>query len=249
MPRYCANITLLFNEYSLLDRVDAAHEAGFAAVEVLFPYDCAASDLLERLVRNRMSLVLINCPPPNYTGGPSGFAAIPGGEARFRHDFRRSARYATALGAHHLHVMAGVAEGAAARDTFVENLRWAAAEVPGQSLTIEPINPFDMPGYFLDAYDLAVEVLAEVDAPNLSLQFDAYHAHRLTGDVMAAWEAVRHLVRHVQVAGHPGRHEPQGGEIDYHAFLTRLDSEGYSGWVSGEYYPAGNTVAGLGWRI
>ena len=143
--------------------------------------------------------------------------------------------------------MAGAADGPDAETVFIDNLRWAAARAPDQSLTIEPINRIDMPGYFLADYDTAERVLAAVGAPNLSLQFDAYHAHRITGDVMAAWSAHGHRARHVQVAGYPGRHEPEGGEIDYPSFFARLDAEGYDGWVSGEYAPATTTDAGLGW--
>jgi len=247
MPRFAANLTRLFTELPLLERFGAARAAGFAGVEVLFPYDLAARDMLDRLAINDLSLVLINCPPPNYTDGPRGFAAVPEGEARFRHDFKRAQRYARALGAQHLHLMAGVAEGEAARATYIDNLRWAAAEAPGQSLTIEPINRGDMPGYFLADYDLALEVLDAVAAPNLRLQFDAYHAQRITGDVPGTWARVASRVAHVQVGGYPGRHEPAGGEIDYPAFFAALDAEGYSGWVSGEYTPAGLTEDGLGW--
>lgn len=247
MPRFAANLTLLWTELPLLERFAAARAAGFAGVEVLFPYDNAVMDLSDRIVANDLELVLINAPPPNYTEGPRGFAAVPGGEARFRHDFKRSLRYARALGARHLHLMAGVAVGAEAEATFVENLRWAAAEAPGQSLTIEPINPVDMPGYFLSDFDLALQVLDQVAAPNLHLQFDAYHAHRITGDVAGTFARVAPRVAHVQVAGYPGRHEPRGGEIDYLGFFARLDATGYAGWVSGEYTPRGRTEDGLGW--
>lgn len=247
MPRFAANLTLLWTELPLLDRFAAARAAGFAGVEVLFPYDNAVMDLSDRIVANDLELVLINAPPPNYTEGPRGFAAVPGGQARFRHDFKRSLRYARALGARHLHLMAGVAAGAEAEATFVENLRWAAAEAPGQSLTIEPINPVDMPGYFLSDFDLALKVLDQVAAPNLHLQFDAYHAHRITGDVAGTFARVAPRVAHVQVAGYPGRHEPRGGEIDYLGFFARLDATGYAGWVSGEYTPRGRTEDGLGW--
>lgn len=247
MPRFAANLTWLFTELPFLDRFAAARNAGFTGVEVLFPYDNPAPGILERLAVNDLSLVLINCPPPNYTDGPRGFAAVPGGEERFRHDFKRSLRYARALGATHLHVMAGVAEGDAARAVFVDNLRWAAALALGQSLTIEPINQVDMPGYFLADFDTALAVIAAVGAPNLKLQFDAYHAQRITGDVMGTWDRVRTSVAHVQVAGYPGRREPMGGMIDYPAFFARLDAEGYAGWVSGEYKPADRTEDGLGW--
>ncbi|WP_210528930.1 hydroxypyruvate isomerase family protein [Rubellimicrobium arenae] len=247
MPRFCANLTMLFPELPFLERFGAAKAAGFEGVEVLFPYDCPAPQILERLDRTGLRLVLINCPPPNYADGPRGFAAVPALEDRFRSDFRRAARYAATLGAQHLHVMAGVAEGSEARACFVRNLTWAATAAPSLSLTIEPINGHDMPGYFLRDFGLAADLLEEVGAPNLRLQFDAYHAHRITGDVMGTWDRVRHLVAHVQVAGVPGRHEPSKGEIDYPAFFARLDAEGYGGWVSGEYNPKGLTREGLAW--
>jgi len=238
---------MLFTEYPLLERFGAARAAGFDTVEILFPYDDAANEILDRLQHNQLTLALINCPPPNYADGPRGFAAIPGGEDRFRKDFKRALRYAQVLGARHLHIMSGVAEGDAALATFIDNLRWAAANAPNQSLTIEPINPVDMPGYFLNDFDLCAEVLDAVAAPNLHMQFDAYHAQRITGDVAATWARHGHRVAHVQVGGFPGRHEPIGGEIDYPAFFDALDAQGYSGWVSGEYNPEGRTEEGLSW--
>jgi len=247
MPRFCANLSWLFTEIPLLERFSAARAAGFEAVEVLFPYDDPAPRLLDALDRAGLPLALINGPPPNYAGGPRGFAAVPDGEERFRTDFRRAARMAATLGARHLHLMAGVAEGEDARATYLRNLAWAAEAAPALSLTIEPINPHDMPGYFLGDFDLAAEVIRHVGAPNLRLQFDAYHAHRITGDVLGTWDRVRDLVVHVQVAGHPGRHEPDGGEIDYPAVFARLDHDGYRGWVSAEYQPRGVTGDGLGW--
>ena len=247
MPRFAANLSMLFRELPLLERPAAARDAGFAGVEILFPYDEPGHLIRQALDRAGLPLILINTPPPNWTGGDRGFAAIPGGEERFRHDFRRALRYAQVLGARHIHVMAGVAEGPEARDTFIRNLAWAAATAPEQPLTIEPINTHDMPGYFLDDFDLAAEVLDTVGAPNLALQFDAYHAHRITGDVMGTWAAHGHRAAHVQVAGYPGRHEPAGGEIGYPAFFARLDSDGYAGFVSGEYTPEGRTGDGVGW--
>ncbi|WP_377511465.1 hydroxypyruvate isomerase family protein [Octadecabacter sp. R77987] len=249
MPKTCANLTWLFADLPMLERPRAAAQAGFGAVEVLFPYDENAADLGNAIAQAGVELALINCPPPNYADpdGPRGFAAVPAEHARFQQAFRRALRYAGALGAQHVHIMAGVAEGAAARQVFVENLRWAAAVAPKQSLTIEPINPVDMPGYYLNDFDQAAGILAEVAAPNLHLQFDAYHAHRITGDVMGCWEKFGHLARHVQVAGFPGRHEPTGGDIDYKAFFARLRADGYDGWISGEYTPAGETLDGLDW--
>ena len=242
MPRFCANLTLLFTELPFLDRFAAASAAGFAGVEVLFPYDDPVSEILDRLDRTGLPLVLMNCPPPNYTGGPRGFAAVPGLEDRFRTDFRRAARYAATLGAKHLHVMAGATDAPEARATFVANLAWAAAAAPKLSLTIEPINRHDMPSYYLADYGLALDILAEVGAPNLRLQFDSYHAQRITGDVLGTWDLVRPHVAHVQVGGYGSRHEP-----DDPGFLARLDADGYAGWVSGEYNPRERTEDGLGW--
>jgi 2-dehydrotetronate isomerase len=247
MPRFAANLTTLFTELPLTERFAAAARSGFKGVEILFPYDDPAPVLQDLIAQNGLSLVLINAPPPNYTDRPRGFAAIPGGEAGFRQDFTRALRVARALGAQHLHLMAGVASGPPARATMVTNLRWAAAQAPGQSLTIEPINPVDMPGYFLNDYDLALGILQDVAAPNLHLQFDAYHAHRVTGDVLGTWARCRAQVAHVQIAGYPGRHEPMGGQIDWPAFFARLDRDGYEGWVSAEYFPVNTTEEGLGW--
>lgn len=247
MPRFCANLTWLFTELPFLDRIGAAKEAGFDAVEVLFPYDVNAQDVVNQLVRHDLKMALINCPPPNYTGGPQGFAAIPGLEDRFRRDFTRALRYAKTLGAQHLHIMAGEAEGTAAKDTFIANLRWAATEAPGQSLTIEPINRDSMPGYFLSDFTLAREVIETVNAPNLWLQFDAFHAAKITGDVMGTWAAMRDITAHVQVAQTPDRTEPDAGQIDFPAFFAALDADGYDGWVSAEYGPRTTTEAGLGW--
>ncbi len=247
MPKFAANLTFLFKELPFLDRFQAAAEAGFSAVEVLFPYDDATSQITRRMTAYGLNMVLINTPPPNWAGGDRGFAAIPGGQARFRHDFGRAIRFAQALGARHLHVMAGMTKGLVARATFVENLKWAAAQAPRQSLTIEPINPVAMPGYFLNDFDMAAGIIAEVDAPNLGLQFDAFHAQQITGDMRAAWQKHSALVRHVQVAGFPDRNEPLLGDIDYPDFFRMLDRTGYRGWVSGEYHPTAQTEAGLIW--
>ncbi|MCP4819888.1 MAG: TIM barrel protein [Shimia sp.] len=248
MPKFAANLTMLFNELPELDRFAAAAEAGFDAVEVLFPYDMQASDILSALARNNLSLELINCPPPNYTGGVRGFAAVPESRERFRHDFKRTLRYADALGARLVHIMAGPASGAEARDTFVENLRWASDHAQKQMLTIEPINDVDMPGYFLNDFDLAADILDEVAAPNLALQFDTYHAYRIHGDIQACWNKHGHRVGHIQIGGIPDRHEPAGGLFDYPTFFKMLDQTGYDGVVSAEYSPSGfTTQSGLGW--
>lgn len=247
MPRFAANLTWLFTERPLPERIGAARAAGFDGVEILFPYDEPAAALAEAARLAGLPVVLINCPPPNWTGGPRGFAAVPGAEARFQKDFARALRFARVLGATHLHLMAGAAEGAEARETYLRNLRWAAAQAPGQSLTIEPINRADMPGYFLSDVDEALAILDAVAAPNLRLQFDTYHAQMIHGDVAGPWRRCAPRVAHVQVAGAPGRNEPVGGAIDHAAFFALLDATGYTGWVSAEYRPATTTEAGLGW--
>ncbi|SHI45585.1 hydroxypyruvate isomerase [Shimia gijangensis] len=247
MPKFAANISVLFTELPFLDRFSAAKKAGFDAVEILFPYDIAARDILGCLQATEQELLLINTPPPNWTGGDRGFAAIPGGQERFQHDFRRALRYAGVLGANMIHVMSGIAEGTEAHDTMIENLRWATAFAPSQKLTIEPINQVDMPGYFLNDFGLAAGILDEVSAPNLTLQFDAYHAHMITGDMKAVWEAHGARAGHIQIAGAPGRNEPHTGHVDYPAFFNLLDKEGYQGYVSAEYHPASITTEGLDW--
>ncbi|MBB1491769.1 MULTISPECIES: hydroxypyruvate isomerase family protein [unclassified Paracoccus (in: a-proteobacteria)] len=247
MARFAANLTFLFTELPVLERFAAARSAGFEGAEMLFPYDLAAPELSAALRAAGLEFVLMNTPPPNWAGGPRGFAAVPGGEERFRRDFDRALRFAQALRCRHLHVMAGRAEGPAARRSLVENLRWACARAPHASLLIEPINSDDMPGYFLADYDLAAELIDEVGAPNLGLQFDAYHAQRITGDAIACWDRHARRARHVQIAGFPGRHEPKGGEIDYAVFFRHVDAAGYNGWVGAEYVPATTTEAGLRW--
>lgn len=247
MPRFAANLTLLFPELPLMERFAAAKAAGFDGVEVLFPYDESAQAMRDQLVIHGLAFVLQNTPPPNWTGGERGFAAIPGLQDRFRRDFDRCLRFADVLKPQVIHVMSGVTDHPGAQATFVANLRWAAARAGKRRLTIEPINNHDMPGYWLNHFDRAAAVLDEVAAPNLALQFDAYHAHRIAGDVMAAWRQHGHRAAHVQIAGFPGRHEPAGGDIDYPAFFARLDTDGYAGWVSAEYNPRAATAAGLGW--
>ncbi len=247
MVTFAANLTLLFPDLPFLDRFEAASEAGFDAVEVLFPYDDPVPDIRARMTATGLPMALMNCPPPNYTGGPRGMAAVPGAEDRFRHDFNRVLRYAAELRPRFIHVMAGVAEGTAARDTFVANLAWAAQRAPDQRLTIEPLNLRDNPGYFLADYDLAAEVLDAVGAPNLGLQFDAFHAQMLTGDAVAVWRAHGRRAVHVQVSDTPDRAEPWAGGVDFDTLFAAMRDDGFAGVISAEYLPKGDTRAGLGW--
>lgn len=246
--KFAANLSLLWPELPYLDRFDAAAAAGFRAVEILFPYETPAQETRAALRANALSLILINAPPPNYTGGPRGFAAQPEAVDRFRHDMRRAFRYAGALQVPMIHVMAGEAQGAAAQATFVANLRWAATEAPaGTTLTIEPLNPVAMPGYFLNDYDLAADVLADVGAPNVALQYDSYHAQMIHGDAVGVLDRHRDLVAHVQLGDSPDRSAPGSGEVDFKGLFKRLEATGFAGYVSGEYHPGGPTEKTLNW--
>lgn len=247
MPKFAANLTFLFTELPFLERFEAAADAGFEGVEVLFPYDDATTEIVKRLNRAKLPMVLMNTPPPNWTGGGRGFAADPDGIDRFRKDFRRSLRYAERLKPQHIHVMSGNGEGDAARATFIENLAWAAEEVPDQSLTIEPLNGEDMPGYFMNDYALAAQIIEEVGAPNLSLQYDAYHSQVITGDALAIWDEFGGISRHVQIGSTPGRHEPKSGPVDFAKLFKAIDDSGYDGFVSAEFHPTTRTEECLGW--
>lgn len=247
MPKFAANITLMFDTLPYLDRFDAAADAGFKAVEILFPYEWPGQETLQALRKNRLELVLINAPPPNYTGGEPGFAAMPKLEARFEQDIRRVMRYVDLLKPGLVHIMSGKASGAAAEAALIRNLRWAADAFPKQRFTIEPLNPDDQPGYFLNDYDLAARVLDAVERPNVGLQYDAYHAQKIHGDALAIWERFGHRAVHIQIGDTPDRTAPMTGEIDFETLFTAIDDSGYTGWVSGEYHPRGRTEKTLAW--
>ncbi len=248
MPRFAANISMLFAELPYLDRFAAAANAGFTAVEILSPYDFAAKETQRALLANGLELLLINAPPPNYTGGEPGYAALPGGVDRFQRDIRRVLRYGEMLNVGLIHVMAGYAKGDEARDTFITNLRWAADFAPQQRFTIEPLNAGDQPGYFLDDYNLAAEVLEAVNRPNVGLQYDAYHAQMIHGDAAKVWESFGKQAVHVQIGAAPSRCEPGTGPVDFDALFRAIDDSGYEGWVSAEYTPSTLcTEDSLGW--
>ncbi len=248
MPRFAANISLLFAELPFLDRFPAAANAGFEAVEILFPYDIAAKNTRRALLANGLELVLINAPPPNYTGGTPGYAAISGGEDRFQRDIRRVMRYAEQLKPEHIHIMAGYEQGPDAQASFVRNLQWAADQHPNQKFTIEPLNAGAQPGYFLNDYDLAADILTAVDRVNVGLQFDSYHAQVIHGDAAGIWERFHPLVTHAQIGAAPDRSEPAPGPIDFPSLFAAMDGCGYQGWVSAEYDPSTpRTVQSLHW--
>lgn len=254
MPRFAANLTLLFNELPFLDRFEAAAHAGFEAVECLFPYVFDAREIRARLDAHGLRLVLHNLHAGDWEAGDRGLACHPGRVHEFRASVAQAIEYASVLGAPQLHCLSGNApEGVAERvahTTLVHNLRFAAAELKraGLRLLVEPINRFDMPAYILNRTEQAVALIDEVGADNLFLQYDIYHAQRTEGELAATLQKYLERIGHIQVADNPGRHEPGTGEIHYAFLFQHLDRIGYRGWVGCEYKPLTTTAAGLAWR-
>ena len=253
MPKFAANLSLMFNEVAFMDRFAAAAQAGFDAVEFLFPYEHPADDIGRALRAHGLANVLFNLPPGDWAAGERGMAAIPGREEEFRASVAVALRYAKALRTPRLHAMAGVVPAGADRDacraTYVANLGYAAAQAAreGIDVLIEPLNPRDVPGYLVSTQAEAHAIREAVGAANLKVQMDLYHCQIVEGDV--ATRLRRHLphVGHIQIAGVPDRHEPDTGELNYPYLFRLLDELGYQGWVGCEYRPANGTVAGLGW--
>ncbi len=254
MPRLAANLTMLFNEVPFLDRFEAAAKAGFTAVEFLFPYEYPPAELRARLQGNGLQLVLHNLPPGDWAQGERGIGCHPDRVAEFRNAVDRAIEYATQLGAPQLNCLAGIAPkgvaGQTLRATFVENLRYAAEKLKraGIKLLIEPINAFDIPGFYLNRSAQALELIAEVGSDNLYLQYDIYHAQRTEGELANTIKANLGKIAHMQLADNPGRNEPGTGEINYRFLFGWIDRLGYDGWIGCEYRPATTTEAGLSWR-
>ncbi|MYM38189.1 2-oxo-tetronate isomerase [Duganella qianjiadongensis] len=254
MPKFAANLTMLFNEVPFLDRFALAREAGFDGVEFLFPYAYEAQQLAERLRRHQLQLVLFNLPCGDWNAGDRGMACDPRRLDEFRSGVDTALEYALELGVSQLHCMAGkLPAGLAlerARATYIDNLRYAADKLAPHniSLLIEPINHYDMPGYLLNTSAQAADIIAAAGCPNLFLQYDIYHMQRMEGELANTIRARLPLIRHMQIADTPGRHEPGTGEINYAFLFRHIDQLGYDGWLGCEYLPAGDTLAGLGWR-
>jgi 2-dehydrotetronate isomerase len=270
MPRFAANLSFLYNELPFLERFAAAAQDGFSGVEFLFPYAWAVGDIAQALHQAGLEQVLLNAPPGGvdqvsmtsaWDRGERGTACLPGREAEFRAGIAEALRYAQALQCPRIHVMAGLvpkgADGADLHACYVHNLRWAAQQAASHGVTvlIEPINPRDMPGYFLRHQAQAHAVVAEVAASNLQVQMDLYHCQITEGDVASKLRRYvpEGTVGHIQIASVPERQEPDSGELHYPYLLALLDSLGYGGWVGCEYRPrlvalAGGTTAGLVWR-
>lgn len=251
MPRFAANLTLMFNEVPFLDRFDAAAEAGFDTVEFLFPYDHAPDAIAERLRRNGLTQALFNLPPGNWEAGEKGFAARPDRFADLQASVRQALPYAAATGVKRLHLMAGIADrhDPATVDSFRRGVAWTAEVLAKESIdvVIEPINPRDVPGYFLNDFAFARDLILDMKLPNLRLQFDIYHRQIIHGDVTVALREMMPLIGHIQIASVPSRHEPAGEELSYPFLFDELDRLGYGGFVGCEYRPKGRTVDGLGW--
>jgi hydroxypyruvate isomerase len=251
--RFAANISMLFTEVPLLQRVGAAARAGFKAVEVQFPYELRAQALRDELDAHRLTMVLHNLPGGDWAAGDRGIACQPARVDEFRAGVAKAIDYATTLGVQQLNCLAGKqpddVSDAQARRTLVANVRYAAAELKrvGLRLLIEPINNYDVPGFWLNNTELAISVLDEVAADNAFLQYDVYHAQRFEGELAATLAKYLHRIGHIQVADNPGRNEPGTGEINYGFLFAHLQRIGYRGFVGCEYKPAGTTEAGLGW--
>jgi hydroxypyruvate isomerase len=253
MPKFAANLTMLFGEVSFLDRFAAAKAAGFSGVECLFPYDFEKAVLREQLQQHGMTQVLHNLPAGNWGAGERGIAIFPDRVDEFRDGVRRAVDYAKALDCRQLNCLVGVAPAdadlAELNEVLLNNLRFAADALARERirLLIEPINTLDIPGFFLSGTEQAVQIISDVQSDNLFVQYDIYHMQVMEGDLARTLQ--NHLARiaHVQLADNPGRNEPGTGEINYPFLFRHLDQIGYRGWIGCEYKPKATTVEGLGW--
>ena len=253
MPRFAANLSMMYTERPFLERFAACAADGFEAVEFLFPYAFEASAIRDELDRHGLQQVLFNAPPGDFAAGERGTASLPGREHEFREGIDRAIGYAKALGCPRIHLMAGLvvreSERVAQREVYLDNLRWAARRLGEHGLIglIEPINPRDMPGYLLNTQEDAHAIVERIGAPNLMVQMDLYHCQIVEGDL--EMRIRRHIDRvgHIQIAGVPHRHEPDLGEVNYPYLFRLLDDLRYPGWVGCEYRPRAGTSEGLGW--
>jgi hydroxypyruvate isomerase len=253
MPKFAANLTMLFNELPFLERFQAAAEAEFKGVEYLFPYDYPKEALAEQLREHGLVQVLHNLPAGNWAGGERGIAVLPDRVTEFREGVDRAIDYATALNCKQVNCLAGIVPTGTgqekARAIFVENLGFAAEKLAaaGIHLLIEPINTYDIPGFFLNRTAQAIDIIKEVGSPNLFLQYDIYHAQRMEGELANTLATHLDRIAHLQLADNPGRNEPGTGEINYAWLFAHIDRIGYDGWIGCEYKPKAGTRDGLGW--
>jgi hydroxypyruvate isomerase len=254
MPKFAANLTMLFGEMPFLDRFGAAKAAGFSGVEYLVPYEFEKAVLRENLQQYGLTQVLHNLPAGNWTAGERGIAVLPDRVDEFRDGVRRAIDYAKALDCRQVNCLAGIAPAGAnaseLNEVLLKNLRFAADALSRERirLLIEPINTLDIPGFFLNRTEQAAQIISDVQSDNLFIQYDVYHMQVMEGDI--ARTVQKHLARiaHVQLADNPGRNEPGTGEINYPFLFRHLDQIGYRGWIGCEYKPRTTTVEGLGWH-
>jgi hydroxypyruvate isomerase len=253
MPKLAANLSMMFTEVPFLDRFAAAAGAGFRAVEFLFPYEYAPSEIAARLRQYALTQALFNLPPGDWEKGERGQGILPGREQAFADSLELAISYAKALKCEQVHCMAGIAPTGVARETlneiFIANLRHAAARLAKENIRalIEPINHYDIPGYFLNTQAQARDIIDRVGSDNLFLQQDLYHCQIMEGNLAQKIRDYRDIARHYQIAGTPGRHEPDVGEVNYPFLFDLIDELGYEGVIGCEYRPKGETRAGLGW--
>lgn len=253
MPKFAANLTMMYNEVDFLDRFAAAAGAGFRGVEYLFPYAFTPDELAGRLADNGLAQVLHNLPAGDWSAGERGIGCLPDRVGEFQDGVGKAVDYARALGCPRVNCLAGIAPDGADPErlitTFVENLRFAAAKLKEASvqLLIEPINTRDIPGFFLTGTAQANAIIDAVGSDNLALQYDIYHMQIMEGDLARTIQDNLPRISHMQLADNPGRHEPGTGEIDYPFLFDFIDRIGYAGWIGCEYKPAGATADGLSW--
>ncbi len=253
MPKFAANLTMLFGELPFVDRFAAAKNAGFSGVEYLFPYEFEKAVLAEQLQQHGLTQVLHNLPAGNWAGGERGIAILPDRVIEFRDGVQRAIDYAHALDCRQLNCLVGIAPEGANRDelhkVLVKNLRYAADTLAKEriKLLIEPINTRDIPGFFLTGTEQAVQLIADVGSDNLFIQYDIYHMQVMEGDIAPTLKKHLDRIAHVQLADNPGRNEPGTGEINYPFLFRYLDEIGYRGWIGCEYKPKTTTTESLGW--
>ncbi|MGY4309984.1 hydroxypyruvate isomerase [Bradyrhizobium sp. USDA 4369] len=251
MPRFAANLSMMFTEHPFLDRFAAAAKAGFTAVEFLFPYDHPAEEVGKRLRDNGLIQALFNLPPGNWDAGEKGFAALPERFDDLKASLETALPYAKSTGVKRLHMMAGIAERSDAKavEAYYKSVAWAAEFFAphGLDVVIEPINPRSVPGYFLNDFGFARDLIRELKIPNLKLQFDIYHCQIIHGDVTMRLRELMDIIGHIQIASIPSRNEPDGEELNYPFLFAELDRLGYAGFVGCEYNPRGRTEDGLAW--
>jgi hydroxypyruvate isomerase len=253
MPRFAANLSMMYNEVPFLERFAACAADGFAGVEFLFPYAHPAREIRDELDRHGLQQVLFNAPPGDFEAGERGIASLPGRQEEFREGIDRAIEYAKVLDCPRVHVMAGLvkreSERVAQREIYVDNLAWAAKRLgeAGLTMLIEPINTRDIPGFLLNTQADAHAIVERIGAPNLKVQMDLYHCQIVEGDLATKIRKYLTGVGHIQIAGVPQRHEPDLGEVNFPYLFALLDELGYDGWIGCEYRPRAGTSAGLGW--